>query len=860
VYGVKRLLPAALCHALAAAPAVAQDPAQQPVRHEEGILEIVADRLPPLTAIVLLDSAGRVLIPVRATLHHLGFAPLVTAQQFELPSLGGLRLVFDARAGIIISGTDTTQLAPAEYSVRAEDVYLRAERFAALVEAESSFDAAALSLAFTRRIPFPAQQRIIAEQRRAMLLARQQRRDDAANGSIPYPAYVGGGVVDWELATLGLDPSSRSTARLRGGIAVLGGDLAAGGTFELGRDAVDLVQDVTLRYHRVFPHSAYLTQLRAGNIITSGIFARFVRGLEITNRAYLQDHELGEVLLRPDLPLGWEYEVLQGNQLLGYSGPGARDGISIPLRTGTTPVQVRMLGPAGEEVVTTLLYQMPVSMLGRGRVEYAAAFGRCEGLTCTRYGHADIRYGATSQLTVGVGVEHVTDTLASATRGYALASFSTGTRWTGEVQLMPRALYAASIAHYPRDGSVARFRASRSRPGFGPVSIIPAELARWDTEFSWDERLEPGVSAFGGRVLPFTGARFSYGAAGSAAHGLQRMRVAVTATHHRGHAELRYDYERASARPSTVSARTALLLPVAFRGTTLRPMINATAGIGSIGVRLLEAGFSVQPRNHYVLSAGIAWSRELRTPALSIGWTARLGPVQASVRGVTGRTGASTAASLSGSTAINHFGQVTTRASALTGYAGLHGIVFIDHDGNGVLSGGDERVPGVALVAGGVPLTADAHGRYAVWGLQPYTVAAVAIDSVRIPDPSWTTTAYALRVRPAPNAARRVDIALVRTRELIGSVIAAPGVATAGGIAITITSLDTGTTTAARTFSDGQFYISRIRPGRYRLEVATASLEALGARARTPAIDFTVPAAGNDIVIEIPPIHLDPAG
>jgi hypothetical protein len=859
-----RLTPAALAVVLATSllpgPMRAQDPVRQAVRHEEGIVQVVVDRLPHLTVVVLLDSAGSLLLPVQATLQHLGYSAVFSAGRLELPAPDGRVVVLDVRAGTISTGADTVRLAPAELAEGPDGVYLRSGRLAAMLDADVAFSPATLSASFARRVPFPAQQRIIADQRRAMLLAQQRHALAEINDTVAYPLVTGAGVLDWELATMGIDPSSNSTARVRGAVAALGGDLAAGVSLHSGAAA----RDVTLRYHRVFPHGRAITQARAGSIITGGMFARFIRGVEFTNRPFLQDQERGEVVLRPDLPAGWEYEVFQGNQLLGYSEAGTRDGISIPLRTGTTPVQVRLLGPAGEEVLTTLLYQTPVSLLGRGRFEYAAAAGRCDGPACTRYAHADARFGATSLLTVGGGLEHVADSSAAGTRAYAVASFTTGTRWTGELQLMPRALYAGDGAFHPRDGSVVRFRASRSRPGFGPVSVTPSSLARWDAEATWDERLQPGT-ALGGRVLPLSSVRLGTAVAGSGPRGLERWRVSAATAHHRGWGELRYELERHVPRPHTLSGRGSLVVPVTWAGETRRPMLTAAAGLGSVGLRLLEAGASIQPRGRHVVSAGASWTRETRRPAFSLGWTARVGVVHTNVRAAAGRTGAATAASVSGSSAFSHDGQVVTRPGTLTGYGGIHGVVFIDHDGDGVFSDGDEPVPGVALVAGGYPVTADSRGRYVVWGLQPYSVATVAVDSARIPDPAWTTAVPVLRVRPAPNAARRVDIALVRTRELLGAVIAEDGIAAAGGVTLLIHRLAAGSdgetlpdAASVLTFSDGQFYVSRLRPGSYRIEVAPSSLAALGARAHPAAIDFIVPATGDDPFIELPPIRLLP--
>jgi hypothetical protein len=839
-----------------AAPASAAVTAQDPF--EEGLVEVVAERLTPITVIVLVNPAGGMLLPVGQLATHLGFSVDASAPVITLPRPGGTTAVLDTREGILIADGDTLALTPAELTVRGGEVYLRSERLAVALDATITVNPATLTVAITRPVPFPAQQRIVAEQRRAMLLARQGHADRDVGDGVPFGTTSGIGVLDWDVSTRGFDPGALTSARLRSGAALLGGELVGAVTLEAGRDAASFARDAVIRYRRVFAGQPYVSQVNAGGIMTSGIFARFVRGVEIGNRPFMNQELIGQVLVEPDLPAGWEYEIFQGNRLLGFSEPGLRDPVAIPLRTGTTPVQVRMLGPSGEEVVTTLLYQTPVSMLGKGRFEYMAGAGRCQGSLCESLVHADARYGATERLTLGGGVEVIKDSTTSHARPYAVASFTTGQMLTGELQLMPGALLGSTLALHPRDGRTLHLRSNLSRPGFGPISLVPDELARWDMEVAWDERRPARSGVMQPIAGGFSSVRTGLAASGSA-DGIERWRATAAGSYSRGYAELRYDYENAAVRRHLVSGRTSTLLPMNLLGTRYRPMVNATLGVGDVGVRLAELGATAQIRDGTTANLAVTWNRDAGQPAMSLSWISRIGPVQSAVRAIAGREGASSTLMLSGSTAVTHAGELTTQPVARTGYAGLSGTVYVDLDGDGEFSEGDQPVPAMAIVAGGHRAVTDENGRYRVWGLQPYAVTEVAVDSTRVPDPSWTAADGAVRVRPIPNTARRVDIALVQTREVVGSVVALPGVATAGGVTVLITDVDnpdsriTGTT-----FSDGQFYISRVRPGRYTLTIAPSSLAALGATADPDGIPFSVSAAHSDFVIELPPVRLSP--
>lgn len=828
-------------------PAVAS--AQVGTAYEEGIVEVIAERLPPLPLVVLLDSAGSVLLPVEHVTYYLGLPASWEQPSFNVPRTGGGMAVLDTVASTLTVGASTTQLAPAEMVSYGGLLYLRAERLAELLEARIQIDFATLTVAIARAEMFPAQQRIVAEQRRAVLLARQRQLEQReVLTATPYPSATGAGIIDWNIATHGLDPTKLSTLRTSTGVALLGGDLAGSASLEAGRDAADNVRDATLRYHRVFPLGSYLTQVSAGDVLTTGLFGRFVRGAEISNRPFLRSPELSAVLIQPDLPTGWEYEVFQGNQLLGYSDIASFDPVAVPLRAGTTPVQVRMYGPAGEEVVSTLLYQTPASLLPAEAIEYSVGGGHC-AVACDEFAHADVRYGVNGLFTAGGGIEVFRDSAGARIRPYFVYNMATGLRATAELTYMPFELYSANVALFPRDGSRGNLRGSISRPGFGPISLLSHTRMRWDVEALWDERIERE----GSRLSQL---RFGTSAAGQLGR-LDRWRASAMASFNRGFLETRYDHDNTPARAHLLSGRAAVYVPFDVQGRTLRPLINAAVGVGHSGLRLAEAGLSVQPRSSAVINTGIQWSRGSSRPTLSIGYTARTGSVQSALRAVSSASGvASSTFILSGSTAIARDGSLTFNPSPRTGYAGLHGTVFIDRDDDGVFSKGDQPVSDAHLIVGSQRTVTDHNGRFRVWGMQPYEVIPVAIDSARTPDPSLTTSRSGLAVRPAPNMARRMDIPLIQTRELIGTITASPQVATVAGVSIFITDLDSGTVIETATFSDGLFYLSRVRPGRYRLTVSPASLEAIGAVADPNAFDFLVPATGDDVLVELPTVEL----
>ncbi|HEV2145874.1 MAG TPA: carboxypeptidase-like regulatory domain-containing protein, partial [Longimicrobiaceae bacterium] len=190
------------------------------------------------------------------------------------------------------------------------------------------------------------------------------------------------------------------------------------------------------------------------------------------------------------------------------------------------------------------------------------------------------------------------------------------------------------------------------------------------------------------------------------------------------------------------------------------------------------------------------------------------------------------------------------------GLAGVAGTVFEDLDGDGARGPDEPAVAGVWVGVGGLRTRTDDTGRYDTWSVLPYEVVPVRVDTTTLPDPSWVPATPAVLLRPSPHLYTRVDFPLLRTRELAGLLVAGDGVPTAGGVTVEITALSTGAVQRVPTFSDGEYYLGRLRPGEYEVRVAASSLAVLGARAEPEAVRFTIPASGDEVLVEAPPILL----
>jgi len=178
------------------------------------------------------------------------------------------------------------------------------------------------------------------------------------------------------------------------------------------------------------------------------------------------------------------------------------------------------------------------------------------------------------------------------------------------------------------------------------------------------------------------------------------------------------------------------------------------------------------------------------------------------------------------------------------GRAGVAGVVYDDLDGDGVQSTADVPVRDAVISIGTMRVRSGQDGSFHAWLIEPYEALPVALDSLSIPFDRVAARPLTV-VRPSPNLFARVDIPIVRTREVAGRV-SSSGSLNVGGVGIELLDLSGNVIATTRTFRDGEYYVPRIRPGRYRVRIASASLAALGAQGTE--VELEVPPSGEEVV------------
>ncbi len=809
---------------------------------EEGFFEVYVQRVPTrVTVTTLVDQRGTVLIPLRPVVEHVGIPLKADGRTLVLEwPPGAWRTVLDLDARTVASAGDTEAVPGTEWAERNGELYVSSRVLARILAARVDVDWADLSIVISQNAEFPATRQLEREARREReRLAAERLSAEAPD--LPFRPRYGGLTGAWGLALSGAQDLYRGTFRSGLGGSVWGGATEVGGTLAFGDHVGESFGEGYARYSRVFPNASIVRQLQVGSVLSEGPVARRLVGVTLTNEPYTMPRYFAEALVQPTVPAGWEYEVYQGETLVGVSTGGDPAQLRAPLNYGNTPVRVRMIGPAGQERTEELLYVVPATRIPAGQWRYDAGLGSCRDPSCDTYAYGELRRGVTGWMTAGLGVDRLAPLEGSVrVRPYGYLGVSTLQSVNLDVQAQPGSFLQADL----QLATVQRGTYGASYAWTRPTGDAP-------TLDGWYGQLSATVPAnfLGGRSV--SGRLLLRGTETGRADSWQAL---LATTVRRSYVSTDWESGLQERRMLTTRVFTPLGSPYAGPFRDLATSLGI--GASSRGGELLELGVSFRPVPTGSLSLDLRFNRG--SPALlSIGFVSRRPQGYFQARAARGSSAGVFLQGDGGATWDPEAGVVPLPFQSL-GRSGIRGQVYYDVDGDGRPSQGDLPAAGVQVMVRGDRVTTGEDGSYRAWEVRPYDVVRIAVDSLSI-DPGWVPAPREVLIRPSPNVFNEVSLPLRRTREVMGRVeLGGSEPRALAGVAVEVRDGAGRLVATERTFSDGVFYFQRIPPGRYTIGVARTSLNALGATVGRP-VPLEVPAAG-DAPVEVPVLRVRPGG
>lgn len=230
------------------------------------------------------------------------------------------------------------------------------------------------------------------------------------------------GAYDWSVSSAQQPAGEQDTRlNLRLGAVVAGGETNLSLVYDSRRDFRLREQQYLWRF--VNNDGRVLRQIQAGKVpvqATAMLYAPVI-GVQMTNSPTTYRRSFGTYDLSDHTEPGWIVELYINNVLVDYVKADASGFFlfKVPLMYGSTSVQLRYFGPAGEERMKEERITVPHSFLPEKELDYTFTAGMLENGRQDRFSRLDVKYGLSKRITIGTGAEY----LSSLTDGSPVMPF-----------------------------------------------------------------------------------------------------------------------------------------------------------------------------------------------------------------------------------------------------------------------------------------------------------------------------------------------------------------------------------------------------------------------------------------------------
>jgi len=617
----------------------------------------------------------------------------------------------------------------------------------------------------------------------------------------------------------------------------------------LASDANGVPASLRLRAFRMDPDGHLLgplraTQVAAGDVdILSGNLAGAPgvgRGVFLSNREISRPTRFGTTIVRGTLPLGWDAELYRNGQLLAYQGstPDGRYEFEVSLLYGRNDLEVVLYGPQGQVRRESQSIPIGGGAVAPGKLEYwAGIIQRNRDLIEFSRGPPGSRLDDGWQFAAGAqyGLDDHTVIGASGHSLYLNANRHDYAELNLQRALGPMLLNLSAAQEF----GAGRAYHAEMLGQFGKVNVQAESF--------------------------FVDGRFVSGQVGLNEESSHRIQVDTVINAGRTPLPISAGFRRTTQRNgrevNEFLLRGSVILPrAAFTGFVVhRDAVGGYDDEEGTDIGMLAntrfLGFTVRGEADYRISgprrgfneASLTVERALSDRSdlrLDVEHTARSGVTDFELGFVRhfkklsllasgrvdsrGSIGANLSLNFSfGPNPLTGGWRMSSEKLAQRGAAAVS--VFLDQNGDGVRSAGEQALPEVGVTAGqyGESDPTDDQGYAMVEGLPPYQKVLLSVDESTLPDPFLMPRGKGIVVTPRPGVPAVVELAVAPTGEVEGTLNGPEGTPLAGA---QLELVDGRGEVIARTISeyDGFFLFDRVVYGKYRLQLSDGSRAVLG--------------------------------
>lgn len=716
-------------------------------------------------------------------------------------------------------------------------VFIRSDRFGPLFGLECVFDPRALEVRFIRNNDIPA----LRANLRAALRPEGLENDDPASVPVdrevyPSPALGNLGALDWGVTAV----TMRDGAFSRTFTLDFGGELVGGSV-----ESSILLSDVdnpswrstTARWRRELELPSVLPQeIQLGSIGRTA--AGPLLGGRITNRKTAGRRAFGTYVISDRTEANWTVELYLNYQLVDLvkTDQTGQYRFEIPLWYGTTRATLKFYGPYGEERTYQRVIIIPYTFLPAGEIEYTGTAGLiAEESAMTPGANGSASVGVTSWLTVGAGLDWERRGMSrDLTQSYSMA-LRIGDNFLCEGSYSPSNLADGSI------GIVLPFRSSLDlswrtdltqtvdQDDFRAVLDVPVASILGSATLTGNYRT----------IGPSSYCRLGGGLNGS----IFGLPLSISSTVEWSGAEM---MDLASARGRFAAS---FFLPM---GTMLRPIVEIDWLNGKTLATSLEGNITVA--GGATLYGSVARLTESGLVIGSMGLRLDLPFTHFSSNAVLSGSGTITRSNVSGSIRMDaDQGTMLVRGESSIGRGGLTIRPFLDLNNNDAKDENEPLLPGTSLaINGGIVTASLSDSLIRVVDLQPFVPYILTVSETGFENLNWRPRYATWRVKTLPNVFQAIDIPIIVTGEVEGSVVRMKDGEAEGvfGLRVHFTDVRGDTVATIVTEQGGGFLYIGLPPGEYRAALDGSQLDRLRLECDGTAIPVTINATSEGDLVE----------
>ncbi|WP_050915858.1 hypothetical protein [Gillisia marina] len=592
--------------------------------------------------------------------------------------------------------------------------------------------------------------------------------------------------------------------------------------------------------------SSLFKQVTAGKIFTratSSLFAPVV-GLQFSNSPVINRRSFGTYTLSDITEPRWTVELYVNNVLVDFTEADASGFYSfeVPLVYGNTMVNLRFYGPYGEERTEDRAINIPYNFIPKNEVEYTLSAGVVENEATSKFGRFNLNYGVSNALTLGAGVEYLSDVSSGEIMPFINTSikFAPNLLFSGEYTYgvkgegllsyrSPSNLQLdLNYINYTKDQTAINFNYLEERKLTLSLPIRNKFLSAF-TRFSINQIILP-TSEFTTAQLLISGVLFGI-STNVTTYGLFNDRNLNPTIY------------------STISQTYRipgkfLFFPKLQYNFSDQEFTNMILGLERPFMKRGYLNLSYENnflRNNYTFQVGLRYIFDFAQTSL----TSRIGNQNSTfVQSARG--------SFQYDDATNYLN--ATNRSAV-GRAGINVIPYLDLNNNGTREENEPGVPGLEFKnnKGRITYNEDLT-QIRITDLEPYNQLLLEIDPTSIDNISWKVNNSSIQIETMPNQFRTLYIPIYVVGEVAGFVNFNSGNSQKGLGRILVNILDKDGVLVDQVLSEGDGYFTYLglEPGNYKAIIDPKQLENLNYSVSPSEIPFTIEATEfGDIVDDL---------